>query len=376
MSLLLSACGNPPTSSSEQTSSPSAAVPVATSPVAANTPTEIVEPTSTPQPTATTEPTATPTPEPAEVGTSRSNPLALGTELGFETWAVTITEVIRGEAANQAIATANQFNDPPREGFEYVLISLDLANIGTKQEAQDTSFAVDVRLTGDRNVLYGPASVVKPKPLEGQLFPGGTTSGQIAFEVPKEEQNLMLRVQESFSFDSDTQRVVAIMEGAKLTPNPELSGITPTDIGTSRNAPAKRGETVTTDAYEVTVVEVVRGSDAAKLVEEANEFNDPPEQGKEYVAVRLKVRYIGADEPDNAQGVDGSLFKITGEKNVVYEKPSVVSPSPDLDATLFPGGETEGWEVFSVAENESQLTLIFEPLFSLSDNDTRFLALE
>ena len=74
--------------------------------------------------------------------------------------------------------------------------------------------------------------------------------------------------------------------------------------------------------------------------------------------------------------IDGGFLKITGEKNVVYEKPSVVAPAPELDAHLFPGGTTEGWEILNVATGEQKLALIFEPLFSFSDDETRFLAIE
>ena len=54
----------------------------------------------------------------------------------------------------------------------------------------------------------------------------------------------------------------------------------------------------------------------------------------------------------------------------------VVAPDPILDASLFPGGATEGWEVLKVATGEQKLVVIFEPLFSFGDDATRFLAVE
>ena len=124
------------------------------------------------------------------------------------------------------------------------------------------------------------------------------------------------------------------------------------------------------------MLEVVRGKDAAKLAQEANQFNEVAPAGSEYIAVKLRVRAIGLDQPDVARQVDGSFLKITGEKSVVYEKPSVVAPAPELDAHLFPGGVTEGWEILSVAAGEQKLTLIFKPLLSFSADATRFLAIE
>jgi hypothetical protein len=336
-------------------------------------PTETPEATETPAPTATPEPT--PTPKPAEAGTSRGNPLPLGTEIRLKTWAVTITEVTRGKEAEQAIAAANQFNDTPREGYTYLLANLRLENISDKQEAQHVAFGTSLHVTGDRNILYRSASVVEPQPLEGELFPGGKVEGQIAFEIPVDEQNLMFQVAESFAFDG-TPRFVAIDEGARIVPDAALQDIRPTDIGTRRDAPAKPGETVTTGDWEVTLLEVVRGEDAAKLAQEANQFNEPAPAGNGYVAVKLRVRFTGTDKPDVAQHVDGGFLKLTGEKNVVYEKLSVVAPAPELDAYLFPGGVAEGWEILSATTGEQKLTLIFKPLFSFSDDETRFLAIE
>jgi hypothetical protein len=373
LALSLAACGAPaaPPAASGDTATLRPTAASQSEPTAM--PTATARPTEAPRPTVTPEPTATP--KPAEAGSSRSNPLPLGTEVRLKTWAVTITTVTRGKEAQQAIAAANQFNDPPREGHAYLLASLRLENISDKQEAQHVAFGASLRVTGDRNVLYAPVSVVEPKPLEGELFPGGQVEGQIAFEVPADEQNLMFQVTETFAFD-DTPRFIAIDTAARIAPDAALADIQPTGIGTRRNAPAKPGETLATGEWELTLLEVVRGKDAAKLVQQANEFNEPAPAGSEYVAVKLRVRSTGIDKPDVAQHIDGGFLKISGEQNVVYEKPSVVAPEPELDAYLFPGGSAEGWEILSVAAGEQKLALIFKPLFSFSDDQTRFLAIE
>ncbi len=363
---LLNACGAPATGDS-----PAASQTAANDSAVAESPQ--ADPTAAPAPTKTPEPTATPAP--AEPGLSRSNPLPLGTEARFKTWAITVKDVTRGEAANAAIAAANQFNEPPRDGHEYVLLGVDVTNIGEEQEAQDPSFGVDVRVTGERNVLYSRASVVTPQRFEGQLFPGGTASGQLAFEVPLGETNLLAYVAESLSFDNNA-RFVAVEDGARVEVDPALDSIASNDVGKTRNAPARPGETAIAEDWEVTVLESLRGTEAASRVAEANMFNDPAPAGQEYVLARLRVRYIGADEPDAYQNVSSSFVRLTGEQNVVYDSPFAVAPSPTLDANLFPGGETEGWVALSAAEGEGGLVLIFKPLFSFGDANTRFLALE
>ncbi len=57
---------------------------------------------------------------PTQRGTRRDDPITLGTDLRFETSAVTVTDVLRGDEAAQQIQAANQFNEPTREGHEYV----------------------------------------------------------------------------------------------------------------------------------------------------------------------------------------------------------------------------------------------------------------
>ncbi len=372
---LLVACGGAPPSSAPAGDQPTPVtqeVAAATSVPAA--PTEAPAATATPEPTATVAPTATP--EPAEPGTSRSTPLPLGSEVRFEDWAVTLSAVARGAEAAQSIAEANQFNDPAPEGFQYLLATLTLTNISSEQEAKSVLFGVDLRVTGDRNVLYSRATGVVPQPLEGELFPEGSATGQILFLVPADERNLMFFVAESFSFDPEARRFVAIDEGATLSPDPDLAGVEATDAGATRSGPAPLGTTVVSEEWEITLLEVLRGADAAQRITEANQFNDAAPEGQEYLIARVSARYLGAGDPDNAAGIDQNAFKVTGASNVIYDRPSVVAPQPALDAYLFPGGQVEGWVVVQAPAGEAGLTFVYEPLFDFGSENLRFLGLE
>jgi hypothetical protein len=131
---------------------------------------------------------------------------------------------------------------------------------------------------------------------------------------------------------------------------------------------------VTTEDWELTILEVARGDDAWTMVQEVNQFNDPPEEGMEYVAVKLHVRYIST--VDESTDIDGTYFNSTGSAGVLYDIPSVVDPEPALNAYLFPGGEAEGWVVVQVAEGETGIMLVFEPLWDFSDENKRFISLE
>ena len=59
----------------------------------------------------------------------------------------------------------------------------------------------------------------------------------------------------------------------------------------------------------------------------------------------------------------------------MYDSPFVMSPEPDLDHELYPGGEATGWITLSVPEGEQALRLVYEPWLSFN-SDQRYLALE
>jgi hypothetical protein len=291
-------------------------------------------------------------------------------------WAVTINGFTRGAEANQAIAATNRFNDPAPTGWQYLLATITVTNISTDQEAKGARLGIDLRVTGEHNVLYSRAGVVVPQPLEGDLFPDGSATGQVAFLVPSDESNLMFFVDERFDLDSETHRFVALDAGATVSPDPALRTITPTDLGNTRAAPAAFGSMTISPGWEVTLLEVIGGEASAQAIAEANRFNDPAPAGEAYVLVRIRIRYLGGGAPDQVAEISRRNFKATGIANVIYPRASVVVPEPELDAYLYPGGQSEGWIVVQVPTGEAGLTLIYEPSFEFGNENRRFLSLE
>ena len=83
------------------------------------------QPTSPPLPTNTPKPTPIPpTPTPAPIGLSRSNPYPKTEIVTAPNWDIQVLDMVRGDAAWQAIQAANQFNDPAPEGMEYLLVKI------------------------------------------------------------------------------------------------------------------------------------------------------------------------------------------------------------------------------------------------------------
>ena len=147
-----------------------------------------------------------------------------------------------------------------------------------------------------------------------------------------------------------------------------MAEIEPNGRGEDRASPAPLGETVITDDWEITALEVIRGDEALVRVQEANQFNEPPEPGTEYIAVRVKVRNISqTDEPER---ISDSSFSLVDESNVEYDLPSIVEPEPALDISLYPGGEYEGWVVLQSSEGSSNPVAVISSFFGF--NETYF----
>ena len=133
-------------------------------------------------------------------GLSRSNPYPFGSVATAPDWEFEALQVVRGEDAWERIDEASIWNDPPRDGREYILAEIAVTYTGDSPvEISGSNFAV----TGSTGVLWKSGiswrggfvqlGYVTPAPeLDTILFHGGETRGWIMFEVSKDEPNLML----------------------------------------------------------------------------------------------------------------------------------------------------------------------------------------
>jgi hypothetical protein len=315
-----------------------------------------------------------PLPTPLPIGLSRGQPYPRSGINSVPNWNIQVLETMRGEAAWQAIQAINQFNEPAPGGQEYLLVKLYAKSTYTDAEEHPIS-GRDFKVTGDRLIEYTGISVVEPDPvLDARVFTGGEAEGWEAFLIGQGEETLILIFDELRNYSAEEIRFIALDDNASISVSPALADIQPTNLNLARNNPAPRGETVITADWEITVREVIRGDQALRIVQETNQFNDPPAAGMEYIAVKVHVRYI--DPKDKTHKINRTYFKTTGDANVVYDSPSIVAPAPALDATLFPGGEYEGWVVVEAAVGEMGLNLIFEPLIDFSGQNKAFIAID
>lgn len=333
-------------------------------------------PTETKIPPTPTETKIPPTPTPAPVGYSRANPLT-GTDVNsVPNWDVQVLEMKRGEDAWTDIRAANSFNDPAPEGMEYLLVKIHVKCTYNDSDEHSIS-GYDFDVTGDRAILYttGMASVVEPKPeLDAKLYSGGETEGWVAYLVGEDEGNLILIFDESWSFDENSKRYLTLEPGASINVPSDLYAIPMSELGKSRKDPVPFNEKLISEDWETSILEVVRGDAAWSMVKETNQFNEPPSEGYEYIAVKFYVRFIGTE--DDSRSIDGYFYNITGSANILHDLPSVVDPEPALDISLFPGGEHQGWVIFESLIGETDLMFAFEETWNFDDDEIRYMALD
>jgi len=156
---------------------------------------------------------------------------------------------------------------------------------------------------------------------------------------------------------------VTVTKTVTPTPTP-----TPTpSVGYSRQNPAPIGTSLDiefeyfleTYKARITLLEVIRGEEAWELIKEANIFNDPPEEGFEYILAKVRFEYLEGPDPDTKYDLSPLHFTAVSEDGKDYERPLVVDPEPSIGVGLYPGASHEGWVSFHVAIDDSKPTMTF-----------------
>jgi len=108
--------------------------------------------------------------------------------------------------ANAEIANANMFNDPPKSGYQYVMVNVKATKLtsGSGNAFWDLGYKLYGRYTKH---LYSTASEVAPNDLMDQddVLKGGTDTGNIVFMVKKSDitaRGLKLVVDYEYSFNN------------------------------------------------------------------------------------------------------------------------------------------------------------------------------
>lgn len=163
-------------------------------------------------------------------------------------------------------------------------------------------------------------------------------------------------------------RAIGEALGVKVNWNSELNraeiGETPAEepagdsYSYSNPAPVNVAQTLEVDnifdnyKVEMSVTDIIRGDLAWDMISNANMFNDPPDEGYEYILAKVYIKLLDMAD-DQALDVNGvvDISLISGEGSE-YDYTTVVCPDPELDATLYKGASNEGWAAFMVKKDD------------------------
>ena len=286
--------------------------------------------------------------------------------------------------ATSVVFDANRFNDPPSMGNRFTMVRVRVQNIGGSVNSETDIGASLFRLVGSSATLFSPfpfehSCGVIPDELSLKLFKGGTGEGNVCFQIPEAESDLILLYDPSFSFDETNRRWLQAAEPDSVEPIQSVEvSLEPTPSqspGHFRTSPMPPGETVTTsDGLALTIVSATL--DATSVVFDANRFNDPPSMGNRFTMVRVRVQNIGGSV-NSETDIGASLFRLVGSSATLFspfEHSCGVIPN-ELSLKLFKGGTGEGNVCFQIPEAESDLILLYDPSFSFDETNRRWLIL-
>ena len=325
------------------------------------------EPVKTPTPIPPTS-TPLPTPEPTEAPFGgRLNPVPVGQPIslildGDMNFNLTVLEVLRGDSAWSKIIAANMFNDEAPEYMEYVLVYLSLEYTSCPSDKVLELNSYDFNVVSNYQVLDNP-SVVDPEPVfDISLFSGGAAEGYIAVLVWETDRNPLLEVDrnswtddEGFFFELTPNFDAS--EDFSYIPNIFTSAVT--GMGTRTN-PVPIGSFLPLiiddkQDFTVSISEVIRGNDAWVMIEDANMFNDEAPENMEYVLAYIVVEYLSGPLDEVLSISEYDIDVVSNSQ--ILDNPYVVSPEPEFDIILYPGGIAGGWAPVLVYIDDSSPVL-------------------
>ncbi|MBU8907671.1 hypothetical protein [Desertibacillus haloalkaliphilus] len=139
------------------------------------------------------------------------------------------------------------------------------------------------------------------------------------------------------------------------------------EIGTRAN-PLVIGERITLNYYdlfygnvelEMELLEVMSGEEAWNIVREANQFNEAPGEGQEYILARYFVKINEVEEePYDLTHAQFDAVSTTG--NTYDDFISVSGLEPDLRNEMYTGAEREGFTYFLVEKDDEDPLVAFK----------------
>ncbi len=320
-------------------------------------------------------------PASAAQGSTRKNPLPLGTLISIPGWDIEVREFVRGEAALNFINTADRQAETLPQGQEYALAKIFLRSTSLDDGPHSLGIS-ELFITGSHNVKYGDTMDSWPQPefLFEDMYTAEAVEGWIDAVIPTDEQNLMV-VLNVFDDDNRYTRFLALENGASISLPAESANLKPNELGVDSSNPAAPGQQVIMPGWEITVLDSIRGQEAETILGKDNSNYSPPEAGMEHLLLKIRLHYISPNDYPTWVGrelfyaVDESGYKIGGEWIYTPTQSDLVW----LFETILPGVELEGWVPVTIPAGVEPVVITFDPEDYSSERTgeyIRYLAIE
>lgn len=140
---------------------------------------------------------------PADAGT-RENPYPAGSTVVLGSYEVALGPTVKD--ATEQVAAENEFNEPPVEGRQFVMVPVTATYTG--DESGTAWVDLSIQFVGSGGNTFGTGTDdycgVIPNDLSdaGEMFAGATAEGNVCVSVPSDQvEGGVWMVEETFSFD-------------------------------------------------------------------------------------------------------------------------------------------------------------------------------
>jgi len=316
---------------------------------------------------------------------SRKNPANVNETLIYNTMhedfdafklEITLLEILRGGAALKTVKLADNYNDIPPNGKEYLLAKFKITALESKDDAPvmlDYMFGVVKPDGGAYADAYAWVSGIEEIT---SMYEGATQEAYVCFMVNTNDEPPLIVFPEYGSsrlWFSGRQTAGAEYDGYSPLGDPNRIG--------ARSNPAKLGETATyngidlpvySEAFniDITVTEITRGRKALDMIISADSYNDKPPAGKEYLVAKVKVDAI-ASRDDAIRISDYDFKAFNGNGKEYKDKPYVWGFEGSTLSDMYPGASQEAYLFFLINESDSEPYIV---AFSDSDIPVWFTA--
>lgn len=245
------------------------------------------------------------------------------------------------------IKAQNQFNNPPIDGMDMLMVTLRVTNVSGDAIEPVMLWDSDFKLIGDRNRLMETFEVscgVLPDELHGSVPLNGTLDGNICFQVSPDEADFQL-IYQPFNVPATTLTI----------PDRAAAGLHPVQAP----PPLAEGDRFTGNGLSLAVVAV--DFDAWPLVQAQNENNEPPLDGHQMLLITIRAEN-SAGRDDGYPAIRESDFRLVNSEGDVFTtfNPGCGVIPDELDSVVAHGEAVDGNVCFQIPARPDSYELMYE----------------